>query len=141
MAEVEVRFDMSGMNQAIRRYEDKTKNLPLDLLAQLLVNETDKMFETQGASGTEGAWAPLLPSTIARNPRRAGGSILQATGATANIQVEDTSEFSFSVVSPTGYSGYLTDGNENMVARDFFAFKFSSVLDAMGDLALQEYQR
>lgn len=138
---MEVRFDMSGLNQALHRYENKTKNLPMDLLGQLLVNEADEMFETQGASGADGVWQPMSPTTIARNPRRAGGQLLQATGATANIQVDEVSGFSVQIVSPTGYSGFHIDGTENMPQRDFFAFRFSSVLDNLGDLALQEYQR
>ena len=141
MADVEVRFDMTGMRQAIRRYETKTQNIPMDLMGQLMVSEADNMFETEGAAGSEGAWAPLMPSTIARSPRRAGGKILQDTGATANIQVGEISGFSVTVLSPTGYSGFLAGGTENMVRRDFFAFTFSNVLDAMGDLVLQEFQR
>lgn len=139
--EIEVRFDMTDLKRALLRYENKTKNLPMDLMGQLLVNESDKLFETQGAAGSDGVWDPLMSSTIARNPRRSGGSILQATGATANIQVNEVSEFSVEIASPTGYSGFHIDGTENMVKRDFFAFQFSRVLDAMGDLALQEYQR
>lgn len=141
MAEVEVRFDMSGLRKAIHRYETKTKNLPMDLLGTLMVNATDEMFETQGASGADGVWEPMSPATIVRNPRRAGGQLLQATGATANIQVDEVSEFSVTIISPTGYSGFHIDGTEHMPKRDFFAFQFSQVLDAMGDLALQEYQR
>ncbi len=139
--EVNVVFDMSGLNRAVRRYERKTKNLPMDLMGQLLANETDEMFQTEGAAGTEGKWAPLLESTIRRHPRRAGGQILQATGATANIQVEEVSNWAVTVGSPTGYSGFLADGTKNMEARDFFALNFPEVLDAMGDLALQEFQR
>ncbi len=139
--DVEVIFDMSGMNRALRRYERKIQNLPMDLLGQLIVNATDEMFQTEGAAGTEGKWTPLQASTIKRHPRRAGGQILQATGATANIQIDEASNFTLKFSSPTGYSGYLTGGTEHMVARDFFALNFASVLDAAGDLALQEFQR
>ncbi len=139
--DVEVVFDMSELNRAIRRYENKTKNLPLDLLGQLVLNETDEMFQTEGAVGSEGGWSPLKPSTIVRNPRRAGGQILQATGATANIQIDEASNYTLKFSSPTGYSGFHTEGTEHMVSRDFFALNFPKVLDAMGDLALQEYQR
>lgn len=139
--EVKVEFDTRELNQAIRRYENKSKNLPMDVVGQLMVNEAEGMFQTQGAAGSEGPWQSFNPNTILRDPKRAGGMLLQKTGATANIQVESVSEFSVSVISPTGYSGFHIEGNADLPERDFFAYKFSSFLDSMGDLVLQEYQR
>lgn len=138
---VEVKFDVTQLTRAVRRYEQRTKNLPMDLMGQLLINATEEMFETEGAAGEQGAWRPLQESTLKRNPRRAGGRILQATGATANIQVKEVSEYSVTIESPTDYAAWHLDGTDVMPARDFFAFRFGKVLEAMGDLALQEYAR
>ena len=140
MADV-VHFDMSGLHRAIRRYETKTKNIPMDLLGTLMVNAADEMFETEGASGSDGVWEPMSPATVVRNPRRAGGQLLQAIGATANIQVDEVSGFSVTIASEADYSGFHISGTDAMPKRDFFAFQFAKVLDDMGDLALQEYQR
>lgn len=139
--EVDVRVDTSQLESRIRRFQARTKNLPMDLIGQLFVNESEEMFETEGASGEDGPWAPLAESTIARQPRRAGGLILQDTGVTANVQVMEVGEFSVTIGSPSEWSGFHIDGTADMPQRDFFAFRFSKVLDEAGDLVLQGYAR
>lgn len=141
MAEIEIKVDTSSLGKALRRYEDRTKQPPMPALANLLINEVDEVFQTQGAAGTDGEWDSLKDSTLKRNPRRVGGQILQATGATAAIQVQELTAFSVVVESPTSYAGYHVTGTKFMKKRDFFAIKFSHVLDEMADMALQEYQR
>ena len=137
--EVQVGVDTSDLKRAIHRYEDRTRNLPMDLVGQMLVNASDEMFETEGGAGTDGPWTPLAESTLQRHPRRRGGQILQDTGATANVQIDEISEFSVTITSPTGWSGFHTDGTRYMPKRDFFAFDFGKVLDAVGDEVLQEF--
>ncbi len=141
MAEIEITLDVTSLNRALRRYQVKTQNLPMDSFANLLLQEAEEMFASEGASGAEGAWRPLSPVTFKRNPRRIGGMILQATGATANIQVKEIAAFSVTVESPTAYAHFHLSGTDAMPRRDFFAFKFPKLLDAMADLVLQEYQR
>lgn len=137
--DVKVDVDTSALERSIRRFEGRVKNLPMDVVGQLLVNAAEEMFETEGAAGTDGAWRPLMETTIRRHPRRAGGQILQDTGATANIQIGEVSAFDVTIVSPTGYAGFHLDGTEYMVKRDFFAFNYASVLDEVGDELLQEF--
>lgn len=139
MDEVNVQVDVSDLNRAIHRYEDRTKNLPMDLVGQMLVNAADEMFDTEGAAGTDGPWTPLAESTLKRYPRRVGGQILQDTGATAAVQVDEIQEFSVTITSPTGWSGFHIDGTRYMPKRDFFAFDFGKVLDDVGDEVLQEF--
>lgn len=139
MSEVDVDIDTRELRQALRRYEDKTRNLPMDLVGQMLVNAADEMFETEGAAGSKGAWTPLAETTLKRHPRRRGGMILQDTGATAQVQVDEVSQFSVTIISPTGYSGFHIDGTRYMPERDFYAFRFDKVLDDIGDEVLEEY--
>lgn len=141
MAEIDIKVDSGDLGRAIHAMSNRVKNIPMDLLGQMLVNAVDEMFETEGAAGTAGQWKPLRESTIARNPRRAGGQILQATGAMANIQVKEVSEYSVTVESPTAYAAWHLSGTKDMVARDFFALQFDKVLGEMGDLVLQEFAR
>ena len=67
--------------------------------------------------------------------------LLQDTGATANIQVFAVEPQAVVIGSPTQQAPFFLRGTRNMVARDFFALNFPKVLDALGDLALQEFQR
>lgn len=141
MAAFEVEFDVSALLRVERKFITRNKNLPMDLLGQLLVSEVDDVFQTEGAAGADGAWQPMSPATVERNPRRSGGQLLQATGATANIQVGNTSENSVTIFSPTSQAKFHLSGTEFMPKRDFFALRFDDVLEAMGDLVLQEFQR
>lgn len=141
MSEVIVDFNMEQLTRTLRRFQTKTTNQPMDLLGQLVVNAVDEMFETEGEAGTDGGWDPLKDSTIMRSPRRSGGSILQDTGAMAAVQVTEVSGFSVTVGSAAAYSRFHLEGTKTMVKRDFFALNFPKLLDAMADLALQEYQR
>ncbi len=136
-----VEVDVSDLVRALRRYENKIQNLPMDVLGQILVNEADEIFQTEGASGSDGKWEALMDSTIARSPRRDGGQILQDTGATATVQVTEVSGFSVSIGSTTAYGGFHITGTQHMPKRDFFAFNFADVLDQIGDATLQEFQR
>lgn len=137
---VDIKVDARNVGVALRRYSSRSKNLPMDAFAQLMLGEIDDLFQSQGASGTDGAWAPFSEATLKRHPRRAGGSLLQATGATANIQVRSVGPDTVDLVSPTEWAPAHIEGTRNMPKRDFFAVNYSHVLDEIGDLALQEIQ-
>lgn len=134
----EFEFDVSDLSREVQKATRRLKNLPMDYLGQILIGHVDDMFQSEGAAGTAGAWEPLKQSTIERHPRRAGGMILQDTGATANIQVTESSNFSVTVASPTVQAQHHLDGTDSMVARDFFALRFNDVLDDMGRAVLEE---
>lgn len=139
--QADITFDTADLERVLRRYEMKAKNLPMDLVGQMLVNAAEEMFETEGAAGSKGTWQPLSEQTILRRPNRAGGQLLQDTGQTANIQVIGVSGHSVAVGSPTAWSGWHLTGTQHMPERDFFAFRFDRLLDDIGDLLLQEVQR
>ena len=140
MPEVNVEFDVTDVLRAVNRLGTQSKNIPMDVLGQLLVSEADDVFQSQGATGSDGQWEPMSPATVKRWPRRAGGMLLQATGATAALQVEVAGD-SVTVFSPTAQAKHHISGTENMPKRDFFALRFDAVLEALGDLVLQEFQR
>ncbi len=141
MAAIDVEFDVSELQRALRRYQTRNRNLPMDAFANLLINEVEDVFETKGGSGTAGSWEPFRPSTLERHPRRVGGMILQDTGATANIQVMRVEPQAVEIGSPTVQAPFFLSGTRNMVKRDFFALNFPKVLAELGDLVLQEFQR
>lgn len=139
MAEIEVKFDVTDLGRQIRRFEDKTRNLPMDLVGTMLLGAVEEMFETEGAAGTQGAWRPFETTTLQRHPRRIGGMLLQDTGATANVQIKEVAGHSVSLESPPDYAGWHLIGTGNMVQRDFFAIKFGKLFEAVGDELMQEY--
>lgn len=141
MPAIDVEFDVSDVLRATNRYGARNKNLPMDQLGQLLSSEADDVFQSQGASGSKGAWQPMSPNTVKRHPRRAGGMLLQDTGRTANIQIGSFDQNSVTVFSPTSQATFHLSGTEFMPERDFFALRFPEVLDALGDVVLQEFQR
>jgi len=141
MAGVEVKFETVKLSRILHRYKARNKNLPMDLVGQLIVNDVEEAFETQGGSTTDGGWDPLADSTIMRTPARAGGRILQRSGAMAAIQVTKVSGFRVTVASPVEYSKFHLEGTKHMPKRDFFALNFPNLLDSIGDLLLQEFQR
>lgn len=141
MPAIDVEFDVSEVLRAIDRLGQRNKNLPMDLIGQMLVSEVDDVFQSQGSAGSAGPWQPMSPNTVARHPRRAGGMLLQDSGRTANIQVGSFDEHSVTVFSPTSQAKFHLSGTEFMPQRDFFALRFNDVLDALGDVVLQEFQR
>lgn len=145
METIGAKVDVVDFRRVLHRFEERNKNLPMTQLAEAFVGAVDDMFESEGASGTEGKWQPMAQATVDRHPRRAGGRLLQDTGATANIQIkgpkggsQGTKASGFTLVSPTAYSRYLVDGTEHMPARDFFALRFNDVMDEFADDVLQE---
>lgn len=138
---VSVRFDVEPLVQQLERMGANAYTLPMDAFAQLVLNDIEEMFETQGAAGTDGEWDPLTAATLKRHPRRIGGMLLQDTGATANMQIRDVHEMGFTYFSPTSYSKFHITGTEHMVKRDFFALNFSDLFDRMGELALEEIRK
>ncbi len=139
MAEIQVTFDTAELELLIKqRFGDKIKNLPWQQFGTFMLGAVDEMFETSGAAGTDGEWTPLAASTIERRPDRAGGQILEDTGAMAAIQIFDIGEDSVTIGSNPRYAKYHLDGTSNMDKRDFFALNFAVVLDDLADLAMQE---
>lgn len=136
-----VHFDTKEIQKALRRYENKIENLPMDVLGQLLITATDDMFQSEGGKGTDGIWSPLAESTIARRPNRAGGQLLQDTGAMAAVQISEIQELSVEIAAAPAYSKFHLDGTTRMPKRDFFALNFDEVLDELGDATLEEMGR
>lgn len=135
-----IELDVSDLIDVIDVYEMRLKNLPMDLYAQMLLSKVDEMFQTQGASGTEGVWQPLSESTLRRHPRRRGGMVLQDTGAMAAGNMAETREFDIQINNAKAYARWHLGGTDRMVQRDFFAINYAQALDEIGDLVVQELQ-
>lgn len=133
-----VEVDVKELLRAIDGYEERIKNLPMDMYAMLLVSKVDEMFQTEGAAGTDGPWEPLMASTLKRYPRRKGGQILQDTGATAASVGADERGHVISLYAGTAQTKFHIEGTDNMVRRDFFALNFPLVLEELASLVAQE---
>lgn len=131
-------FDVSALVRELDGYEQRLKNLPLDVFGMLLVAKVDEMFQSEGAAGSEGPWEPLSPATLKRHPHRRGGLLLQDTGATAAGVHSDERGMDVFLIASTAQSRFILDGTEHMPARDFFALNFPRVLDELGELVLEE---
>jgi hypothetical protein len=140
-ADVDIRLDVDELKARLNRMSANAATLPMDAFAAMVVADVDDMFQTQGASGSDGEWAPFQRATLIRHPRRIGGMLLQDTGATANIQVAEVTEQSFRVRSPTAYAGFHVRGTRFMEKRNFFALNFPDLLERMSELALEELKR
>jgi hypothetical protein len=139
MDDSDVEIDATDMLEELSGYEDVLKNLPMEVYGMLLVSKVDEMFQSQGAAGTDGAWDPLMASTLKRHPRRRGGMILQDTGATAAGVYAEQVGHTMQLMASTHQSRYLLGGTENMVKRDFFALNFAAVLEELGEMVVQEF--
>lgn len=135
-----IELDVSDLIEDLQGYEDRLKNLPLDLYGMMMISKVDEMFQSEGASGTDGPWEPLSPSTIKRHPRRAGGMLLQDTGAMAASNFTSERGFDLTLYNTSGQSRWHLGGTEHMPKRDFFAINFAELLDEMGENAIQELQ-
>ncbi len=136
-----IEFDMTDLVRKLKGKAKRIENYPMQSVGALLMEETDSMFDTEGAAGVDGPWRPLAESTLEAHPRRRGGMILQDTGAMANVQITKVGDFSVTIASPTGYAGFHITGTSIMPKRDFFALNFAKVLDRVGDDILQEMDR
>lgn len=118
MAEVFV--DASQLTRFIRSLELRAKNLKLAPIGEIARTAVDDVFQAEGAVGRNPKWDPLTQATIDRNPRRAGGMILQATGLMANIQTNVQPQ-RVTIASPAKYARHHVNGTRWMPKRDFFA--------------------
>lgn len=132
----DVEFDTSDLRTKIRSYENRLKNLPMEVYSALLLGYVDEMFETQGASGVDGPWEPLKESTLKRHPRRRGGQILQDTGATAGEQDQRIVGQQITMRPTTAYGGWHIEGTTKMVRRDYYAINFPKFLSELDELVL-----
>jgi len=139
--DVFVRVDADSLIARINSLDQNVSSLPMDLFGQLIVNEVDEAFQSQGASTERGRWEPFNPRTLKRHPRRIGGMLLQDTGATANVQVMEVTADSVTVRSVTKQSRWHIEGTEHMPRRDFFALRFDRLLEELGEMVLEEIMK
>lgn len=133
-----VEVDVRDLLRSLDDYEARVKNLPMDVYAMLLVSKVDEMFQTEGASGTDGPWQPLSASTLRRHPRRRGGQLLQDSGATAASVGAEEQGHVISLYAGTAQTRFHIQGTEFMPRRDFFALNFPLVLEELASLVAQE---
>ncbi len=113
-------FDVSELEHQFDRLGRRARDFDNNLLTMLLLEHVEEVFDSQGASGQDGSWDALLPSTIARHPNRASGQLLFDTGVLSNFQSATRGDLSI-VWSPANYAVNFATGTRNMVKRNPFA--------------------
>jgi len=143
--DVEIDLFAEQIQRTLEVMSRRSMQIPLTELAEELKVGVDDVIQSEGRDGSDGVWEEMSFVTPLIHPRREGGALLQATGILANLQTQTGSDW-VEVSSPAKYAGYHITGTRRfgrryMPKRDFMAIDVDKVLDAMGDLALEEIRR
>lgn len=91
MTDISIEFNdqqvQRALNELIRRVDDPSP--AMRAIAGVLEEATEEAFRTESDPATGIAWDPLSAVTLAVNPERRGGSILQDSGLLAASVVSD----------------------------------------------------
>jgi len=115
-----VTFDTKELEAIFKELVERTKNVPMGLVAAPYVTAVDDEINTEG----QGRWPPFSEVTFRFHPHRRGGKLLRDTNVLANIQVEDMQSIGLAkIFSPAKYAykhanGYRK-GKERIPKRDF----------------------
>lgn len=133
-----VEVDVKEVQAVIRQFGARAKNLPMQAVASAVVTAVDELIQSEGKKSLKGdAWDPLLDSTIARNPKRDGGMLLQAGGILANMQPSVQGNTAI-VESPAPYAGWHVEGTRFMEARDWTDVNMPKLLAEISEDVLTE---
>ena len=135
-----VEFKVEKLQARIKAMGARSKNLPMDLLGQIMADAIDDVIDSEGKAGTQGKWDPFVweRETGRRpDPRRVGGKLLQDIGLLANIQV-DAGQNEVLVGSPAPYAHFHLVEGPNRPVRDFLAIDFDAVLEEISDVVTRE---
>jgi len=126
MALIDVKFDMKEIENILKEYTSKIKNIPMSVIAEMLATEIDDEIQTEG----RGRWPAFALETIKRHPERAGGSLLQDKGILANIQKKIGNNWA-KAYSKRKFARFHVTGTKNMPARNFLDIQMEKVLEEM----------
>lgn len=135
-----VTFDLKQLEGQLLRISRRAKNFDNSILTALLLEHVEDNFDSQGAKGDQGKWAPLAATTIERHPNRSSGSLLFDTGLLANWQTATQGDTSI-VWSPAPYAKFHVTGTENMPVRNPFAIGVNRFMDQAERLVALEIGR
>jgi phage gpG-like protein len=140
---VNVKFDMRKLNKLLERYETNARSISMDIVGGTVAAAIDDLIQSEGG----GNWEPFSPVTLKLHPRRRGGSLLQATGQLANMQVDSDRNWT-TITSPAPYAIYHHTGtnrvrgwvfsDEGMPKRDFLDIDMDATLEKAAQLILAD---
>lgn len=117
---MQIAIRTAGTEIAINRL-DRLSLLQLSELADELADASNEWLDDhfQGGYGPFGAWPGLSPATLSINPRRAGGQVLQDTGALKNSSRYDATGYVVTGTTGVFYGRYHQNGPRqlNMFGR------------------------
>ena len=124
MAGVDVQIDASQLVQQLEEFITDVKGFPMEIIGETFIAAIDDFLASEG----EGGWDDFSEATLRRNPKRAGGKLLQDTGLLAQIQSETGSDY-WQGESPAPYAKWHVNGTKNMPQRDFLDINTEETLD------------
>jgi len=130
-------FVTSDLEGRLLGYIRRENQLSMKVIAQGIITAVDDLIQNEGG----GEWEGLSDATIARHPRRKGGSLLQDTGLLANVQATGFGADWVEVESPAPYSFYHVEGTRHMPARNFLDIDLGLVLEQTADEIGQEISK
>ncbi len=115
-----VTFDTRELEGIFRELVERTKNVPMALVAAPYVTAVDDEINSEG----QGRWPPFSEVTFRYHPHRRGGKLLRDTNKLASIQVQDQQSVGLAkIFSPAKYAYKHADGyrkgNVRIPQRDF----------------------
>lgn len=106
-------------------------------VGQLIRAQTQRRIRSEKTSPGGQRWAAWAASTASR--RSGGQSLLVFTGKLVSTLFMKASDDTTVVGSPAPYSGFLQDGTDRMVAREFLGLSESNKSEVM--LAVEAFVR
>jgi phage gpG-like protein len=130
---VKVRFDTSGLEDALKHYEKNAQSFPISIVGDTIATAMDNLIDAGGRI----RWEPFRPLTLELHPRRAGGQLLRDKGELASFQMDEGPDW-VEVLSPAPYGVFHQQGtskvrgwvhsDRGMTARDFTDIDMGSAL-------------